>query len=109
MKLDQKQMHVVSQLFMAAGKAGKTFDLGRFTKDPAYTSDTMVQLALHADGIGNASLQSLVISAMEQLASVTMPAPLASTSAPAPAPAPAPRAAPVATPPVDQKYVGRLR
>lgn len=68
MKLDQKQMHIVSQLFMAAGKAGKPFDLGRFTKDPAYASDMMAQLALHANQVRNESLQGLVAVAMEQLA-----------------------------------------
>jgi hypothetical protein len=104
MKLDQKQMHIVSQLFMAASKSGKTFDLGRFTKDPAYASETMAQLALHADQVRNEPLQGLVVSAMELMATVTMPAALASS-----APAATDLAAPVAAPPVEQKYVGKLR
>lgn len=104
MKLDQKQMHVVSQLFMAAGKAGKPFDLARLTKDPAYASETMAQLLLHADSVGNEPLQSLVISAMDLMASVTLPTPLRS-------------AAPAAIEPpaisfdasTAQQYVGKLR
>jgi hypothetical protein len=104
MKLDQKQMHIVSQLFMAASKAGKTFDLGRFTKDPAYASDTMAQLAMHADQVRNEPLQGLVVAAMEQLASVTMPAPPASSS---PAPVPVSPSEPAV--PAAQQYVGKLR
>ncbi|MBS7806821.1 hypothetical protein [Variovorax sp. PCZ-1] len=108
MKLDQKQMHIVSQLFMAASKAGKTFDLGRFTKDTAYASDTMAQLAMHADQVRNEHLQGLVVIAMEQLASMNMPAPvLASPATPLPAPSPAPIVA--AAQPTAQQYVGRLR
>ncbi|NJS36193.1 MAG: hypothetical protein HC765_06755 [Brachymonas sp.] len=113
MKLDQKQMLIVSQLFMAAGKAGKSFDLKRFTTDAAYASETMAQLALHADQVRDENLQSLVVIAIEQMASVTMPAPLASPAADEPSLARTP-AAPLASPaapaaPVEQMYVGRLR
>jgi hypothetical protein len=112
MKLDSKQMHVVSQLFMAAGKAGHPFDLSRFTKEPSYASETMAKLSLHADAQRNDALQSLTAVAMDLLSSVTLasaPAPAAqilapSASAPAIAPAPPPAASDIA-----QKYVGKLR
>lgn len=104
MKLDQKQMHIVSQLFMAAGKAGNAFDLGRFTKDPSYASETMAQLALQADQLGNEPLQGLVVTAMEQLASVTMPAPVA-----APVTSPSLSTPIQPAPVIAQQYVGKLR
>jgi hypothetical protein len=105
MKLDSKQMHIVSQLFMAAGKAGHPFDLSRFVKEPSYASETMAQLNLHADTQGNDALQSLTAAAMDLLSSVTMPAPL-SSSASASAPA---SERPAFTPEAPQKYVGQLR
>lgn len=107
MKLDQKQMHIVSQLFMAAGKAGRAFDLGRFTKDAAYANDTMAQLATHADQVRNEPLQGLVISAMEMMASVTMQSQVANPLQIAPEPSAAPSLA--SAPLVEQKYVGKLR
>jgi hypothetical protein len=113
MKLDSKQMHIVSQLFMAAGKAGHPFDLARFTKEPSYASETMAKLSLHADAQRNDALQSLTVVAMDLLSSVTMPATAAPTPsfssspiAAIPAASPAP---PPATSDADQKYVGRLR
>jgi hypothetical protein len=104
MKLDSKQMHIVSQLFMAAGKAGKPFDLARFTKEPAFASETMAQLLLHADESRNESLQSLAISALEQLANMATHAAPAQVSPPA-------ISRPVAefTRTDGQQYVGRLR
>jgi hypothetical protein len=112
MKLDSKQMHIVSQLFMTAGKAGHPFDLSRFTKEPNYASETMAKLSLYADAQRNDTLQSLTAVAMDLLSSVTMastpapaaPAPSVSAATPANAPAPFP-----ATSDAEQKYVGRLR
>jgi hypothetical protein len=102
MKLDNKQMHIVSQLFMAAGKAGHPFDLARFTKEPGYASETMAKLSLHADAQSNDALQSLTTVAMDLLSN------LAIASAPVSTPTPL-----VAEPPSasvgSQKYVGRLR
>jgi hypothetical protein len=112
MKLDSKQMHIVSQLFMAAGKAGHPFDLSRFVNEPGYASETMAKLSLHADAQRNDALQSLTAVAMDLLSSVALayaPAPAAtapspSAATPANAPAPSPAASDIA-----QKYVGRLR
>ncbi len=80
MKLDSKQMHIASQLFMAAGKAGHPFDLARFVKEPIYASETMAKLNLHADTQGNDVLQSLTSMAIAALSSATMPVPLISVS-----------------------------
>jgi hypothetical protein len=98
MKLDSKQMHIVSQLFMAAGKAGHSFDLARFVKEPSYASETMAKLNLYADAQRNDALQSLTAVAMDLLSSVTMPAALPSTNE-----------IPAFTPESPQKYVGQLR
>ena len=114
MKLDSKQMHIASQLFMSAGKAGHPFDLGRFAKDALYASETMAQLSLHAAEKANEALQQLVISAIAQMASVTLPAPAAppaaadvSTNKPAlKAASTTPLSEPSSAP---QQYVGRLR
>lgn len=114
MKLDSKQMHIVSQLFMAAGKAGRPFDLARFAKDAAYASDTVAMLTVFAFEQKNEGLQSLAAITMEVLSDATARA-ITATPAPAPAPAstPAPPApdsklaAPSSLPP--QKYVGQLR
>jgi L-fucose mutarotase/ribose pyranase (RbsD/FucU family) len=76
MKLDSKQMHIVSQLFMAASKAGHTFDLARLTKDPIFASETLARLLLEADQARNDHLQSLVLVTMEALSPVTTPASL---------------------------------
>ncbi len=102
MKLDCKQMHIVSQLFMAAGKAGHPFDMARLIKDASYAKDTLTQLALYADAGGHEQLQSWVISAMEQLSS-------ASASQPPAAPIVAPVASTPAPAESTQKYIGRLR
>jgi hypothetical protein len=103
MKLDSKQMHIVSQLFMAASKAGHTFDLARLTKDPIFASETLAKLLLEADQSRNDHLQSLVLVTMEALSPVTMPASL-------PAPVPEPSKLGVTKPAaVVDRYVGKLR
>jgi hypothetical protein len=101
MKLDSKQMHIVSQLFMAAGKAGHYFDLARFVKEPSYASETMAQLSMHADAKRNDALQVLTGLTMDMLSSITTPAPLGSFSE-LPALVQAESTAP-------QKYIGQLR
>jgi hypothetical protein len=102
MKLDNKQMHVVSQLFMAASKAGVPFDLARFTKEPGYASETMAKISLHADAQNNETLQSLTAVVMDLLSKVTI------NSAPVATPAPLVAEPPVATV-IPQKYVGGIR
>ncbi|TAG25523.1 MAG: hypothetical protein EAZ37_12495 [Burkholderiales bacterium] len=105
MKLDQKQMHLVSQLFMVSSKAGHGFDLSRFTKDQEYARETLIQLALHADRVGNEAWQTLVTSAMAQIGAIKESA---AESSPQHAVAePARVVSP--TPAVEQQYIGRLR
>jgi deferrochelatase/peroxidase EfeB len=109
MKLDQKQMHLVSQLFMVSSKAGHGFDLSRFTKDQEYARETLIQLAMHADRASNEAWQALVTSAMSQIGAIKEAAP-ATALQPAPQPAttePIKAATPSLT--VEQQYVGRLR
>jgi hypothetical protein len=102
MKLDNKQMHIVSQLFMAAGKAGHPFDLARFTKESGYASETMAKLSLLANAQKNDALQSLTAVAMDLMSNVVI------TSTPVSTPTPLVTEPPVAT--VNpQKYVGGLR
>jgi hypothetical protein len=114
MKLDQKQMHVVSQLFMAAGKAGHAFDLARFTRESSYASETLAQLSIAADNAQNESLNSWVLMAMDVMTATTTAATAtaATTSASASTPnisiktlAPQQEAPSGA----DTQYVGRLR
>jgi hypothetical protein len=103
MKLDSKQMHIASQLFMAASKAGHTFDLARLTKDPIFASETLTKLLLEADQSRNDHLQSLVLLAMEALSPVTIPASL-------PTPASEPSKPEVTKPAaLVDRYVGQLR
>jgi hypothetical protein len=115
MKLDSKQMHIVSQLFMAAGKAGHPFDLARFIKEPGYSSETMAKLSLHAGAKGDDALQSLAAQTMDMLSSINIPEPArepatqpSTASAPTPTPS-APAQAESAAGDASQKYVGRLR
>jgi hypothetical protein len=75
MKLDQKQMHIVSQLFMVASKAGRGFDLSRFSKEQEYAQETLIQLALFADSQNNQSMQTLVTNVMAQLGTSKQGAP----------------------------------
>jgi hypothetical protein len=111
MKLDQKQMHIVSQLFMAASKAGHSFDLKSFTTNSAYASDTLEALALHADRSGQAPLHSLVAITADMLASLPPASKLeSSTSQPELAAQPEPSAEPTsAKTATTQKYIGQLR
>jgi hypothetical protein len=102
MKLDQKQMHVVSQLFMAAGKAGHAFDLGRFTRDSTYASETLAKLSMAATAAPNDSLNALVLLTMDVMAS-------AAAVAVMPASAPAVRLIQESARSVETQYVGRLR
>jgi hypothetical protein len=105
MKLDSKQMHIASQLFMAAGKAGQAFDLARFTREPVYASELLAQLAVSADAAGNDTLQVLVQNMRETLSSVTVPA----AQAPTQTTMPATEAMPAKKPAVSDQYIGRLR
>jgi hypothetical protein len=105
MKLDSKQMHIASQLFMAAGKAGQAFDLARFTREPVYASELLAKLAVFADAAGNDTLQVLVQNMMEALSSVAVPAAQASTETTAPAT----EATPAKKTSVSDQYIGRLR
>jgi hypothetical protein len=102
MKLDQKQMMLASQLFMAAGKAGQPFDLARFSRESAYASEVMANLAAHSSSENHPALQSLVAIAMDALSTVqlTRPAPLAAFPT---EPSPPSKAE------SQQKYVGQLR
>jgi hypothetical protein len=100
MKLDNKQMHMASQLFMAAGKASHPFDLARFTKEPDYASETMAKLSLHADVQNNEALKSLTVVAMDLLSNVAI------ASMPVFVPTPA---LPSDVSANSQKYVGGLR
>jgi hypothetical protein len=111
MKLDSKQMHIVSQLFMAAGKAGHPFDLARFIKEPGYSSETMAKLSLHAGAKGDDALQSLAATTMDVLSAVNIPEPARESAVrPRTAPAPsAPSPAEAASGDASQKYIGRLR
>jgi hypothetical protein len=113
MKLDQKQMHVVSQLFMAAGKAGLPFDLARFTRESSYASEILAKLSMAANGTSNDHLNALVLTVMDVMASVSA----ASVAAPTPSPGPA-SVAKLPTAQVTQReatdntsaqYIGRLR
>jgi hypothetical protein len=96
MKLDSKQMHIVSQLFMAAGKAGYPFDLARFTKEASYASETLAHLSIQAGVLGNDPLQSLTALATDALRTLAIPA---NPTTPVAAQAPS----------NSQKYVGQLR
>jgi hypothetical protein len=98
MKFDSKQMHIASQLFMAASKAGHPFDLSRFVKESSYASETMAQLSVHADTQSNAALQELMATAMDFLSAMILPASLPSINK-----------SPTAIPELSQKYVGQLR
>jgi hypothetical protein len=111
MKLDQKQMHIVSQLFMAASKAGHSFDLKSFTTNSAYASDTLEALALHADRLGQAPLHSLVAITAEMLASIPAPSPVQSTTSEPQNEIQRDSAqeSTSATVAVNQKYIGKLR
>jgi hypothetical protein len=107
MKLDSKQMHIASQLFMAASKAGHTFDLARLTKDPTFASETLAKLLLEANQSRNDHLQSLILLAMEALSPVTIPA---SSPAPASASASEPSKPEVTKPAaMVDRYIGQLR
>jgi hypothetical protein len=105
LKFNQKQMHIVSQLFMAAGKAGHAFDLGRFTKDAVYASDTLAKLSITDDMSKNDNFNSWVQLGLQVMTEVTAVA----ITAPAPLePLPKPSPPPV-TQVIDDKYVGKLR
>lgn len=60
MALDQRQMYLASQLFVAAGKAGLIFDFAKFVSTPAYAAETLVLLAFEAKdpAMQNLRLQS---------------------------------------------------
>jgi hypothetical protein len=100
MKLDAKQMHIASQLFMAAGKAGQPFDLARFTKEPGYASETLAKLSSYAAAKKNETLQTFTALTQEMLS------PLTSASTPAVA---SPPALPADTAVSAKKYIGGLR
>jgi hypothetical protein len=105
MKLDQKQMFHASQLFMAAGKAGLSFDMAVFVKDAQYASFTLDSLETH-DDLKNMVAQARLVmqTALTDAASAA-----ARDVAPPPATAPTATPAPAATIPVERKYVGGLR
>jgi hypothetical protein len=107
LKFNQKQMHVVSQMFMAAGKAGHAFDLGRFTKDAVYASEVLARLSIAPQMEQSESFNALVQASLQVMTEVTAvaitaPAPLAASAPIAPD-----RAAVV--PIAQDRYVGRLR
>jgi hypothetical protein len=107
MKLDSKQMHIASQLFMAASKAGHTFDLARLTKDPTFASETLARLTLEADQLQDTHLQSLVLTTIEALSPVSMPS---SSPASLTTPVPEPREAELTQPAaIADRYIGKLR
>jgi hypothetical protein len=97
MSLNQKQLYAASQLFMAAGKAGAAFDLGRFCNDPNYTNETLLGLLA---GKPDSALQALIASTLLTL----NPAP-AAVHPPAPS---APKASEAALS-APNRYIGRLR
>jgi hypothetical protein len=99
--LTQKQLFLVSKLYVAAGKAGYAFDLARFSNDAAYAFETMARIA----GAPDPSLQALVAEAMIALNGDT-PAADATSAGPA---APGEKSATPVKPADEKKYVGRLR
>ncbi len=106
MKLDSKQMHILSQLFMTASKAGHSFDLSRLIKDPSYARDTLAKLTMAADTSQNEAFQGLVLLALEVMAAATPPPSVASTLASTAPPPPPANSAPASS---QQRYVGQLR
>jgi hypothetical protein len=69
-KFDQKQLHLMSQLFMAAAKAGHAFDLARLTKDADYANAILVQLSQTSRTAHNEQLQALVQLGLQVMADV---------------------------------------
>ena len=105
LKFNQKQMHIVSQLFMTAGKAGHAFDLGRFTKDAVYASEILAKLSMADQMASNESFNSLVQSGLQVMTEVTA----AAITAPAPLEPMVKPSLPTGATVIDDKYVGKLR
>lgn len=106
MKLDQKQMFHASQLFMAAGKVGLSFDMAVFVKDAQYASFTLDSLETH-DDLKNMVAQARLV--MQPALTDAATAAAARMAAHAPSASPAMTPAPAPAPSAEQKYVGRLR
>ncbi len=105
MALDQKQMYLASQLFVAASKLGLGFDFGKFVNHPAYAAETLAQLAVQAK---NSALQDLIALTASSIGSgKTLAAAVVST--PAGAAAPATEITPENPEAIVDRYVGRLR
>jgi hypothetical protein len=109
-RLNNTQMFAASQLFMAAGKAGKPFDLARLAQEPGYAADVIAVLAAHAQASGNAALQTLCDKLTEALAA--QPVRAVSPASPQASPrtfAPDIEATTKTEAPPAERYVGRLR
>jgi hypothetical protein len=107
--LTQKQLFLVSKLYVAAGKAGYAFDLARFSNDAAYAFEVMARIA----GAPDPALQGLVAEAMVAL-NGDMPADAADAGSAGGAntgnnATPNQKSATPAKPGDEKKYVGRLR
>jgi hypothetical protein len=96
--LTQQQLLLASQLFIAAGKAGHSFDLSKFSNDRSFAIDVLSRLAA---SVPDAAVQALV-------AKVTM---ALAAEAPKPVePAQSASAAQLVTQEdAPKRYVGRLR
>ncbi len=104
--LNQRQLLVASQLFVATGRAGHPFDLAKFSNDMQYALATLASLREH---VNDPSIQTLIAEAVVELTSApalkseasSQVMPAGSTAAVAPAPTEGDDA--------PKRYVGRLR
>jgi hypothetical protein len=102
MKLDQKQMFHVSQLFMAASKAGLSFDMAVFVKDASYARRTLDTIGSHAQLAELVQQTRLLMQNALDESAVVNPAASTAPSASTASAAPSTGAA-------GSQYVGRLR
>jgi hypothetical protein len=104
MKFDQKQMHALSQLYMAASKAGHTFDLARLMRDQAYAGETLAKLSVAASQLNNEQLTGLTLAVMEVMSTVAPSSPPVASASPIAKPVAA-----AAASTADNQYIGKLR
>lgn len=109
--LNQPQLLVASQLFVASGKAGHPFDLAKFSHDTQYAMTTLASLRAHA---AEPALQMLIAEVALELANT--PPVLSTASMSSAVNVMASEAAPTVTEnaPTEgdgapKRYVGRLR